>query len=204
MPTVDQYLIPSLPASLPVKRYKADSCSPLVDQLRLASRAEAVAVVPLGISLRLSENGFIEAVSLSTPDEVFQITIAKHSSHAALASVLGYQGVLFASFDMARIAILLQRQLGVNIRGVDLATYQYIPSRQPPAVYLAQKLLSNRVRGTAICAIFYRKSNNDLCLRAWLSAWYAPLQPAVSPSQRTSRKQHRVEEHPRRREGARR
>ncbi|KAI1784393.1 P-loop containing nucleoside triphosphate hydrolase protein [Ganoderma leucocontextum] len=177
MPTFTQNVVPGLPAAVPVKRFKADSCLALVDNLGLSSQSSTGDPVPLAVSFRLTKRGLIEAFALATPTSVFQVTVSSHESHRALASVLRHPNCLFVAFDMARAALLIHRQFAVHTRGVDLTTLPCKTSSagkmQHPAVRLAQELLPNPVYGQGICALFYRNSNKDLCLRAWLSACIA-------------------------------
>ena len=92
-------------------------------------------------------------------------------SFAALASVLAHPRCLFVAFGMARTALLVHRQLSVHVRGVDLLTmHDKSPQEQQTAADLARKLWGT-VRAQGILSLWWRHSNKDLCLRAWLSAW---------------------------------
>ena len=72
---------------------------------------------------------------------------------------------------MARAALLVHRQFGVHVRGVDLSTmHDGSPREQQSAADLARKLWGT-VRAQGILSLWWRHSNKDLCLRAWLSAW---------------------------------
>ncbi|PIL32978.1 hypothetical protein GSI_05096 [Ganoderma sinense ZZ0214-1] len=174
MPTFTQKVVPGLPADVPVQRLKADSCLALLERLGLSSFTGTGDPILLAISFRLTKGGFIEAIALAADTTVFQVTVTKNTSHSDLASVLTHPRCLFVAFDMARVALLLHRQFGVHIRGVDLTALAPEPdpgsTRQHPAVTLAQDLLPRPVYNQGICALFYRSTNKDLCLRAWLSA----------------------------------
>ena len=186
MPTFTQNIVPGLPADVPFQRLKADSCLALLDRLGLSSNATASSPVQVAVSFRLTKGGHIEALALATPTTVFQVTVTKNAPHRDLASVLKHPSCLLVAFDMARAALLLHRQFGVHIRGVDLTLLAPdTPNgrkRPHPAVSLAQELFPPPVYNQSICALFYRSTNKDLCLRAWLSAWYVCFRsPGVLP-----------------------
>ncbi|TBU26538.1 P-loop containing nucleoside triphosphate hydrolase protein [Dichomitus squalens] len=171
MPTLEQDLVPALVTSVPVKRLTADSCQVLIN--RLGRGSPEVTIVPLGISLRLSKKGFIEAVALADSDQVFQITVTKDVSFAMLASVLKHPRYLFVAFGMARVALLIHHQFGVDVRSVDLSTmHDKSPREQQCAAHLARKLWGT-VRAQGIHNLWWHHSNKDLCLRTWLSACIA-------------------------------
>ena len=181
MPTFAQNVAPGLPPTVPVQRFKADSCLALVDKLGFSSYSNTDPI-PLAVSFRLAQGGHIDAIALATPAIVFQITIAKHASHSDLASVLNHPRCLFVAFDMARAVLLFHQQFGVHVRGVDLATLpcKTTPGgkKQHPAVRLANAVLPGWIHSQGICALFYRSTNKDLCLRAWLAAWCVCPSPA--------------------------
>nr|VWO99307.1 Adenylate cyclase [Ganoderma boninense] len=177
MPTFSQKVVPGLPTDVPVQRFKADSCLALLERLGLSSHTGTGDPLLVALSFRLTQSGFIEAIALATDTTVFQITVTNDVSHNDLASVLNHPNCLFVAFDMARAALLLHRQFGVHIRGVDLTTLPCNATpgskKQHPAVRLAHALLPKPVRNQGVCALFYRSTNKDLCLRAWLSACIA-------------------------------
>ncbi|PIL32976.1 hypothetical protein GSI_05094 [Ganoderma sinense ZZ0214-1] len=196
MPTFTQKVAPGLPADVPVQRLKADSCLALLDRLGLSSHTDIDNdnPIPVAVSFRLTKGGFIEAIALAADTTVFQVTVTKNVSHSDLASVLSHPRCLFVAVDMARVALLLHRQFGMHIRGVDLATLPCpsIPGskKQHPAVRLAHALLPKPIHGQGVCALFYRSTNKDLCLRAWLSAWCVSVESSGHRQQKPPGRDH--------------
>ncbi|TBU26537.1 P-loop containing nucleoside triphosphate hydrolase protein, partial [Dichomitus squalens] len=134
----------------------------------------------LGVSLRLSKKGVMEAIAIGTPDTAFLINLtaecyaekSKNSSHdAGLAQILNNEHCLLAGFQMPRLALLLHRQTASHVYGIDLSTlHSKFTRKQVSAAELADRHLSNRTNQRAIHALWLRDSDQDICLRAWLSA----------------------------------
>nr|VWO99306.1 GPI-anchored CFEM domain protein B [Ganoderma boninense] len=144
-----------------------------------------------GVCLRLSKAGTIEALALGTPTVVFLISFAppaptgrrRHSSRhfphhlageANLGKVLENPHCLLAGFHMPRLALLLHRQTSAHVFGVDLTTLHSKATREhTSAADLASTRLSMRADKHRIHALWLREGDDDICLRAWLSACLA-------------------------------
>ena len=178
-----QKLVPGLPSTISVISLGAQSCGVLRDALNTGTGTKV-----FGVSLRLSKKGLMEVVALGTPETVFLISLVhdnpaqkrrKQASKAkpppdpvSLSHILDNEHCLLAGFQMPRLALLLQRQASAHVYGVDLSTLHAKNKRkQVSAAELADRHLSNRVNQRNIHALWLRDEDDDICLRAWLSAW---------------------------------
>ncbi|PIL32979.1 hypothetical protein GSI_05097 [Ganoderma sinense ZZ0214-1] len=145
----------------------------------------------LGVCLRLSKGGTIEALALGTPTIVFLISFAppaptgrkpnkgrkfphRLAGETNLRRVLEDPHCLLAGFHMPRLALLLHRQTSAHVLGVDLTTLHSKATREhTSAADLASTHLSMRADKHRIHALWLRETDDDLCLRAWLSACLA-------------------------------
>ncbi|RPD58077.1 P-loop containing nucleoside triphosphate hydrolase protein [Lentinus tigrinus ALCF2SS1-7] len=130
----------------------------------------------LGVSLRLSSNGAVDAVAFATPDVVFYISSSGHQNISSkarteLKPVFDNPGCALAGFGMARIALHLYRHFGIHVQGVDLSTLFARSTRAPqtPAEFASDRIHPD-VHRHRIHALWYHHGDKDVCLRAWLSA----------------------------------
>ncbi len=177
-----QGLIPGYGDTIFVKHLQSASFNTLHDILDAGSGTKV-----LGICLRLSKRGSIEALALGTPTVVFLVSFAPTSStgrrpkkgwnsppsgEVNLGQILESPHCLLAGFHMPRIALLLHRQTSAHIYGVDLTTLHSKTTREHvSAADLADRHLSMHADKHRIHALWLRETDDDICLRAWLSAW---------------------------------
>ncbi|KAI0712798.1 P-loop containing nucleoside triphosphate hydrolase protein [Cerioporus squamosus] len=134
------------------------------------------AVEVLGIALRFSSGGVVDAVAFATPDVVFYLSsrgtsAVPNKARTDLARVFDDPRCVLAGFGMARIALHLYRHFGVHVRGVDLSTLFARSTRTPqtPAEFASNKVGPD-INRHRIHALWYHHEEHDVCLRAWLSA----------------------------------
>lgn len=183
MPTLDtQGLVPGSVKTLRYHRLTLDSCSGLGAILALGQGPE---VKPVGVSMRLSGKGVITAVALATETTVVQLNTESNSVGPktqsgssngpanGLASLLGRWDCLLTGVGMIRIALLLHHQLQADGCAIDLALLHkdLVEKGLPSPGILAKQLLADQALEFKINALWYRDTNDALCLRAWLSAW---------------------------------
>ncbi|TFK82323.1 P-loop containing nucleoside triphosphate hydrolase protein, partial [Polyporus arcularius HHB13444] len=130
----------------------------------------------LGVAVRLSSSGAVDAVAFATPDVVFYLDsggthASMNKARAELERVLDDPRCVLAGFGMARLALHLYRHFGVHVQGVDLSTLFARSTRTPqsPAEFASDKI-HPRVNKHRIHALWYHHEERDVCLRAWLSA----------------------------------
>ncbi|CDO72684.1 hypothetical protein BN946_scf184985.g104 [Trametes cinnabarina] len=189
MPVVDpqrlQRVIPGFAESdVPYRRLTLNqcNCNRLEALLGLGKGPDAQAV-PVGAALRLSEKGAISSVVLATEAlGVVQINaeIPKSQSGAppvrsltkGLAGVLANPHCVLVGVGMPRIVLLLRHQLEVDCAGVDLPTIfsDLAEKGLPSPGDVVQEVLSARADQFKVNALWHHQTNDDLCLRAWLSA----------------------------------
>lgn len=174
MPLLDtQNLVSGLPSLVDVQRLSVDTS----DIPRFVLN-DADIPVAFGVSLRLTEKGAIDTVVLATPTRVFQIRLTGYPAGAPalviLASILPHQSTFLAGFHFQRLALVLHNHFQVHIRGVDLSTLHSISTfAQLSPAQVASKVFECKVRWDKIHRLWDRNDDDNLCLRAWLSAWYA-------------------------------
>lgn len=179
-----QGLIPGYDETVSIIPLQSASCGMLDDILNTGSGTKV-----LGACLRLSKTGTIEALALGTPTVVFLISFAPTTSTGRrpnrnrgrnlpavggvnLGKVLENPCCLLAGFHMPRLALLLHRQTSAHVYGVDLTTLHSKATREHvSAADLADRHLSMRADKHRIHALWLREEDDDICLRAWLSAW---------------------------------
>ncbi|OJT07637.1 ATP-dependent helicase upf1 [Trametes pubescens] len=176
MPSLDtRKLVPGLPEVINVKRVPSRRYDTLEALLAPGQGAKARA---LGASLRLSKKGSVESIALATETLVVQLTVegnntqSSGSSGSSLSGVLNHPRLILVGVGMAHILLLLHRQLNLRGRGIDLPImFEGIAERgfPSPGDIACDKLHSN-ARKYAINALWYRHTNDELCLRAWLCA----------------------------------
>ncbi|KAL7277493.1 hypothetical protein ACG7TL_008414 [Trametes sanguinea] len=184
MPALDPHrlaqVIPGFAeADIPHKRLSLDQCSRLGTLLGLGRGTEAQAI---GVSLRLSEKGAITSVAFATEALVVQInTQLSKSSSGSARTVSPYKGIadtlsnsrcLLVGVGMQRIALLLRHQLQANCMAVDLPMLfsNLVERGLPSPGEIAQEVLSSRAHVFKINALWHYQTNDNLCLRAWLTA----------------------------------
>ncbi|KAI0764284.1 P-loop containing nucleoside triphosphate hydrolase protein [Trametes elegans] len=174
-------LVPGCPDEVAVKRISSSQCDALKALLDLDNSAGSKAV---GVSLRLSHKGSVQAVAFATETLIVHVTVDSSLSEAGaraasnscgLARVLGLPGCVLAAVNMARVGLLLHRQLGVHSCGVDLPELLRDKDGLPPPGKMARDVLHPGARTFAISKLWYYDTNNDLGLRAWLSACIAAV-----------------------------
>ncbi|KAI0359312.1 P-loop containing nucleoside triphosphate hydrolase protein [Trametes cingulata] len=183
MPLLDtRMLVPGLPEAVRVKRISSAGagCGQLVTLLGLdiGAGGETKAV---GVSLRLTKKGAIDAIALATETLVVHIVLEGAAASAlpenlkaALARTLSHPECILAGMDMARILLLLHRQSGVHSQGVDLALLCRVANKPPPAPgSMAASVLHEDAKRYPINALWYDHKNDNLHLRAWLTACLA-------------------------------
>lgn len=179
-----QNLVPGLNETVTVVHLHHRDCR----IMRNALGVEADTKV-FGVTLRLSKRGSVEAVALATPTTVFLVSFSKagtqrsiqngassSSGNDELRYLLGDPRCLLAGAGIARLALLLHKNTGAHVRGAELLTLPVKPKgKQTFPADLASNYLSSGVHHRRIHALWLRDSNNDICLRAWILAWYVSL-----------------------------
>ncbi|KAI0644849.1 P-loop containing nucleoside triphosphate hydrolase protein [Trametes meyenii] len=157
----------------------------LADLGPLTARLEGSAAPTCGIALHVSKDSdAIGAVAFATSTEVFYISptdpVASSRAGTArtgrsnLARILDGSLAILAGFGMARLALHLHHQWGLPVHGVDLSTL-FTPSTRNPdsAAEFASRRIHPSVNKGKIHAVWYGDNVDDVCLRAWLSAFLA-------------------------------
>lgn len=129
----------------------------------------------LGISLCLSTYGKVDAIAFATSSDVFYIDARApcKGGHELEELLNNNSRCVLAGFGMARIALHLHRHCGVHVHGVDLSTLHALSTRSPQSpAELASVRIHDDVRKHPIHALWYHHKQQDVCLRAWLSAVY--------------------------------
>ena len=134
-----------------------------------------------GVAIRQSDNGFVDSLALATTRQVFVISVEADSSRGIYLSDQPFRNLLeggagiLVGFEMAKIALHLRRDLGLNVNGVDLSTLFSPDTRKPwrPSQVLA-KALSRSVSIFEVDGLWNsgaEQGTRTLCLRAWVS-WF--------------------------------
>ncbi|KAI1784394.1 P-loop containing nucleoside triphosphate hydrolase protein [Ganoderma leucocontextum] len=179
-----QGLVPGYEETISVISLQSRTCNILHDTLNSGHGTKV-----LGVCLRLSKRGAIEALALGTPTVVFLVSFNQNTSPGRrpkkgrnpppsgdfnLGRILENPHCLLAGFHMARIALLLHRQTSTHVYGIDLTTLHSKSTREHvSAADLASTHLSLRVDKHRIHSLWLGESDDDICLRAWLSACLA-------------------------------
>lgn len=183
-------LVPSLPGSITAKQLSGNDHSTLWSLLDLDIESTSTVTDPdaprvaVGVSLRLCKKGMVEAIALATEKFVALLAIESNTAKLGpgpsdgdnndLSGVLNHPRLVLLGVGMTRILLLLHHQLKIRANGVDLpALFKRSTERAAPSpgdIVLAE--LDKGARKYDINALWYgSQSNDDLCLRAWLSAW---------------------------------
>jgi regulator of nonsense transcripts 1 len=89
--------------------------------------------------------------------------------------LLGTAGLL-VGFDMAKLALRLHRDLKLPVLGIDLSTLFSKNTREPwrPSQFINAKVSPsiNKFQVDNLWNSANEQGNRNVCLRAWLSAWY--------------------------------
>ncbi|KAI0350751.1 hypothetical protein OH77DRAFT_1001763 [Trametes cingulata] len=173
-------LVPDLPGLVLVERLSStrNGCYQLARLLGLDSSPGSEAKV-VGVSLRLTKQGSIDAIAFATETLVVHVTVGPEtgivSMKEGLSRALNHPKCLLMGLHMARILLLLQRQFKLRSQGVDICeTLHRADSRTPPSPgRMARDVLHKRSCEYDINALWYSHSNDDLDLRAWLTACLA-------------------------------
>ncbi len=179
-----QGLVPGLAAQIRVVHLNHRNCRILRDALDVGSANKVY-----GVSFRLSKRGAIEALALATPTTVFFVSLNEAgtqqsfhkganaaSKHAKLRDVLEDPRCLLAGVGIARTVLLLHRNTGAHVRGVELlALPAESRGKQTSPADLASTYLSPTTSHRRIHALWLRASNDDICRKAWLLAWYGVI-----------------------------
>ncbi|RPD58061.1 P-loop containing nucleoside triphosphate hydrolase protein [Lentinus tigrinus ALCF2SS1-7] len=167
-----QGLAPGCAPTISIVHLHHRDCRIILDALDVGSQGTKV----LGVCLRLSKCGFIEAIALATPTTVFLVSLSKAGAQRSLRHVLQDPRCVLAGAGIARLALILHRNTGAHVRGAELLTLPAKPSgKQISPADLASTYLSSQMRHQyrRIHGIWLRNSNNDICLKAWLLACVA-------------------------------
>ena len=176
-----RHLVPGYSESISVVYVDARRCNIVQDVLN-----RSISTTTLGVCLRLSKRGTVDAVALAMPTTAFLITVGKNassrkgpsSSVVDLAHVLDNPKCLLVGPNIARTALLLNRLIRAHVRGYEALS---LPANlvnwhaQVTVADLAATHLRHSAQKREIHALCLRDKNADLCLRAWLLARYVPL-----------------------------
>lgn len=132
----------------------------------------------LGFALQLSASCHVEAVAIANGPFVYHLRLAGSSGPSQthfgeLLDILdGRYGVL-SGFNMARMALHVQRDIGLECSGVELGNI--LPTsgqRLSSPSEVVHKRISSKVNAMEVDGLWHNGSANaveNTCLRAWLS-----------------------------------
>ncbi|KAG6824710.1 hypothetical protein H0H92_006077 [Tricholoma furcatifolium] len=173
--TLPQKILPSHPPTIPWRSFNRRDTRTAVDAIsaRLGDEESYV-----GLSLLLNSSGAVEYLALATTREVLVISLEcekgllvnDKSFEDLLASDFGK--FTLVGFRMGHLAFHVACHLRLRVRGIDLSTTfgDTFNPLSPQAVVKA-KIFSG-VDVSSVDALWLGEQHRDLCLRAWLSAWW--------------------------------
>lgn len=158
--------LPSAPTRIPVRRYLSHEVEKLVQAVQLHGASV------LGVSLQLSVDATIDTLALANKDRIYLLDLQAKLPRARRLQELFYcKDCPLVSFDMARVALQLYRVLGCHSIGVDLGTLASPSTRDS---WSPQTFIRNRINPDVnrhdFNTIWFGQGEDNLCLRAWLSA----------------------------------
>ncbi|KAI0800445.1 hypothetical protein C8Q74DRAFT_414277 [Fomes fomentarius] len=171
-------LVPGLAKSISVVHLDFRDCGIIQDIFNDSGDSTAV----LGATLRLCiKRATVEAVALATPTTVFLVFLGKKdpptpasSAGVTLFDILAHPKCLLAGLNIARTALLLHRQTGAVICGIELGALPLkSQSKHVSAADLADQYISHNARKRDIHSLWLKEGNLDLALKAWLLACIA-------------------------------
>ncbi|TCD66239.1 hypothetical protein EIP91_001642 [Steccherinum ochraceum] len=135
----------------------------------------------LGIALKLSDTtGRVEAIALASGPYVYHIRVPSDSSiarYGALSDVLDGRFGVLCGYQMARIALHVHRDLGLECSGVELG--DILPNSGlrlcAPAELVARRITPS-ASAREVNEVWFGAAANSVentCLRAWLSTQIA-------------------------------
>ncbi|KAI0827617.1 P-loop containing nucleoside triphosphate hydrolase protein [Trametes gibbosa] len=135
-----------------------------------------------GLSVRIcSDRGGIDGIAIASTTDIFYLGFS-NSEGTASAGMSNFSHffdgslLTLAGFGMARLALHLHRKLGVHVKGVELSTlFTTLKKNQTTPANIASMRIHPGVDQGKINAIWYGKTVEDVCLRAWLSAALAEV-----------------------------
>ncbi|KAI0365889.1 hypothetical protein BV20DRAFT_1027212 [Pilatotrama ljubarskyi] len=186
MPSLNtRNLVPGLPGTVPVKRLSSTGtgCDQLVTLLGLDRDTPVAQAKAVGVSLRLTKKGSIDAIAFATETHIVHVVVdgnaaqpeaGKASLRGRLSRLLSHSECVLAGFDVARILLLLHRQFELHSQGVEIGLVRRGKSKASPSPgSLACDVLHENAQKYRINALWYDHSNENLHLRAWMTACLA-------------------------------
>ena len=167
--SINQTLIPSTSPRIFLHLFKHTDANNVAFQITRQGRQV------LGLALQLDLNGRVDALVIAAGPSVYHFRAPPDplsSSYGALIDVLDGRYGTLCGFNMARMALHLHRDLGVECSGVELG--DILPNsglRLWDPSELVQKRITTKANGSRIDSLWYGSASGDLentCLRAWL------------------------------------
>ncbi|TFK48133.1 P-loop containing nucleoside triphosphate hydrolase protein [Heliocybe sulcata] len=164
-----QIFFPDSRPNVVVRRYATKNVDDAVEYLREISPSV------LGISLHFSSQGSIKAIAFATPTQVVWVSTEKLAPTSGLGTLLRDASVRLASFDMAQVALLIYKDLGFHVRGVDMSTLIAPSTRAPfsPSTF-AQKM-GLALPSHKLDVLWDSNEEQDICCSAFLTAKLAQV-----------------------------
>ncbi|KAK7462128.1 hypothetical protein VKT23_007731 [Stygiomarasmius scandens] len=186
MSSFNQTILPYSSRSIPILRHKlryaGTAARSLLDSLPNTPQTQPPTI---GVSISQGAEGIINSIALATTEIVFLIDTTVETSSGKISSdTISFDNVFkqllaapnatspfLAGFDMPRLALRLFVLLGYHIKGVDLSTVcspggeAWIPSKTFSAKF-------GNIDKFRVNSLWHEnnESEENLCLRAWLSA----------------------------------
>lgn len=175
------------PRTINATRVSANEAA--VQLLRRSTPYESEDIIPIGIAYHLSGTGHADYICLADPTEAFIVSFTSKAKatltndFAALlraggganveATIPAAEKVCLVGFNMARIAIQVNKATRLDVRGADLPMLLSPNAQHPeaPSALIASKL-GPRVNDRAIDSLWIKNREEDVVIQAWLAAWY--------------------------------
>ncbi|KAF9558500.1 P-loop containing nucleoside triphosphate hydrolase protein [Agrocybe pediades] len=175
------------PSSINIRQYSIRHVGEAIRHLTNDPPAGQPSVI--GIACHAGESGVLEFISLSNTDTAFLIRLGSKSvvTNADFAALCHPRNgaeptTCLVGFSMAKVAVQVSDATHLRVKGVDLSTL-LSPDTWRPKTPL--EIITNHVSPGAdkwgIVSLWHGNEQTietDLCLQAWLAAWY--LSPSRS------------------------
>jgi hypothetical protein len=125
----------------------------------------------IGVSYSLCSSGSVISIALATTTDVVLIHVTPTSRpQSRLARLLGGE-VTITSFNMAKTALYVLRDLQYHVEGIDLSTALSKSTAAPmtAAQVVKEMLLQDNV--DRVKALWMEDKDENVRLRAWVAAW---------------------------------
>ncbi|KAF9459527.1 P-loop containing nucleoside triphosphate hydrolase protein [Collybia nuda] len=174
MDSITQLLLPkpAYPETIKVRCFSRSQAG------NAADLAKATGEPYFGLSVTLATSGEVGLIAVATSQEVFLLSVGANKGPPLLNEqfkdlLSGASSSTLIGFEMARLAIQINRDLGTPVCGIDLGTL-FSGTRNP---WNPGELITNKVcpqaKSSNVNSIWGSGFDGDeetVCLRAWISA----------------------------------